>query len=163
MDKQPTWEDFTNEDGEYDLAAMPDVVLLGLGDSYDDPRIDTVLYEYLQLRKAQRDRNTETVTDEGVLAKLTHNMELVTLVGGTKLMAHNRTVCHEPCPIHSPTDHHMVSWRQVWRWNPPFDYRGIMERLCKHGIGHPDPDDLHIRLGDDDGTHGCDGCCLPTV
>jgi hypothetical protein len=88
-------------------------------------------------------------------------MELVTLVGGTKLMTHDSTDCDAPCPIHKPSDHYMVHWRQVWRWNPPWDYRGIMERLCVHGIGHPDPDDLRIRLGHDDGTHGCDGCCIP--
>lgn len=84
-------------------------------------------------------------------------MELVTLVGGTKLVCHDRTVCLPPCPIHSPTDHHMVTWRQNWRSD-----RRIMERLCKHGVGHPDPDEGKIGLGLDAGTHGCDGCCVKT-
>jgi hypothetical protein len=34
-----------------------------------------------------------------------------------------------------------------------------MERICKHGVGHPDPDDLMILIGHDDGVHGCCGCC----
>jgi hypothetical protein len=37
----------------------------------------------------------------------------------------------------------------------------IMERVCKHEIAHPDPDDYKAaavtRL------HGCDGCCTPVV
>lgn len=39
--------------------------------------------------------------------------------------------------------------------------RQIMERICPHGIGHPDPDDAAFRAsrGDDDTVHGCDGCC----
>lgn len=44
----------------------------------------------------------------------------------------------------------MIGWKTHWRAD-----RRIMERLCKHGIGHPDPDSR-----DPDGTHGCDGCCI---
>lgn len=83
-------------------------------------------------------------------------MELVTLVGGTKLVCHNKEDCTAPCPIHSPSKHHMITWRQNWRGD-----RAIMERLCKHGIGHPDPDDFLVTIGLDSGTHGCDGCCMP--
>lgn len=68
---------------------------------------------------------------------------------------HRPTECAgEVCCIHNPSDHHMVTWRQLWRGD-----RGIMERLCPHGIGHPDPDDLAIVTGRDTGVHGCDGCC----
>jgi hypothetical protein len=88
-------------------------------------------------------------------------MELVTLVGGEQLMAHAEDVClMSPCSIHSPSEHHMSTWPQHWRWAPPHDYRGIMERICEHGIGHPDPDDLKIQLHQDAGIHGCDGCCM---
>jgi hypothetical protein len=32
-----------------------------------------------------------------------------------------------------------------------------MERICEHGIGHPDPDQI---MRDEAGwVHGCDGCC----
>jgi hypothetical protein len=48
----------------------------------------------------------------------------------------------------------MRSFRQHWRGD-----RDMMERICTHGIGHPDPDDFRIRMGFDSGVHGCDGCC----
>jgi hypothetical protein len=34
--------------------------------------------------------------------------------------------------------------------------RYLMERICPHGVGHPDPDDPQSAI---DGVHGCDGCC----
>ena len=81
-------------------------------------------------------------------------LEKVTLVGGEQIHAHLKDDCRSaPCCIHSPTDHHMKEWPQHWR-----NDRGIMERICPHGIGHPDPDDLAIRE-DGEGRHGCDGCC----
>ena len=49
----------------------------------------------------------------------------------------------------------MRSFPQFYRFD-----RGIMERKCTHGIGHPDPDDINVINGTDDGTHACDGCCL---
>ena len=72
-----------------------------------------------------------------------------TLVGGETIMAHNALRCLPPCPIHQPSAHHMAGWPQHWR-----DDRGIVERICPHGIGHPDPDDQTS-----DTVHGCDGCC----
>jgi hypothetical protein len=86
------------------------------------------------------------------------------------------------CVIHAPTDHRMRGFRLHWRAD-----RGIFERLCRHGIGHPDPDQQaywreqaergvmdeapddesgvveHWRTPDEhvsaQMTHGCDGCC----
>jgi hypothetical protein len=55
-----------------------------------------------------------------------------------------------PCAIHHPSAHHMAGWPIQWR-----NDRGIWERVCPHGIGHPDPDQGC------EGTHGCDGCCTP--
>lgn len=44
-------------------------------------------------------------------------------------------------------------------WRPD---RGIMERVCEHGVGHPDPDDVKVQAGGWTETiHGCDGCCNP--
>jgi len=65
------------------------------------------------------------------------------------------------CCIHNPSAHHMVTWPLNWR-----DDKGHMERICPHGIGHPDPDDMAYweRLGkplDLLSIHGCDGCCTP--
>ena len=64
-----------------------------------------------------------------------------------------------PCCLHAPSEHHMQDWQLNWRVD-----RGMMERICVHGVGHPDPDHMarEIRLhGDDadDGIRGCDGCC----
>lgn len=65
------------------------------------------------------------------------------------------------CVVHNPSDHHMVSWPLHWRGD-----RGLMERVCVHGMGHPDPDHLAfvtatqgVHAAYDEGIHGCDGCC----
>jgi hypothetical protein len=69
---------------------------------------------------------------------------------GQVLRAHRKQDCIGPyCPIHNPSDHHMKDWPLHWR-----DDRGFFERLCPHGVGHPDPDDENA-----DPIHGCDGCC----
>lgn len=63
------------------------------------------------------------------------------------------------CVIHAPSDHHMREWRTNWRSD-----RQLMERMCPHGVGHPDPDDLAYQLSigrKHAGVHGCDGCCAP--
>lgn len=80
------------------------------------------------------------------------------LVGGQEVYnVHPAASCGgPPCCIHNPSDHHMKEWTQRWR-----DDRGIMERVCSHGVGHPDPDDLRVQTGADSGVHGCDGCCRP--
>lgn len=93
-----------------------------------------------------------------------HKVKLVTLVGGQKIFAHLKGNCKgEHCCIHNPSNHHMREWPQNWR-----DDRRIMERICPHGIGHPDPDGLahdlqHMKPGEGKyaGVHGCDGCCNP--
>lgn len=64
-----------------------------------------------------------------------------------------------PCVIHNRSEHHMRSWPLLWRGD-----RQIFERLCPHGIGHPDPDQLPYwrSLGMEvEAVHGCDGCCSP--
>lgn len=86
--------------------------------------------------------------------------EITTLVGGETVNAHAAETCSldTPCCIHAPSQHHMVMWPQHWR-----NDRKIMERMCEHGVGHPDPDDSSFRAskGDYDTLHGCDGCCKP--
>lgn len=67
--------------------------------------------------------------------------------------AHNPIKCAgHACPIHNRSDHSMRSFPQHWRSDI-----GIMERICPHGVGHPDPDDPFA-----DPVHGCDGCCAST-
>lgn len=81
-----------------------------------------------------------------------------TLVGGQKLInVHDEAMCYGVyCPIHNMSEHHMKSWPQNWRSD-----RGIMERICSHGVGHPDPDDYKFRETTSASIHGCDGCCSP--
>jgi hypothetical protein len=77
---------------------------------------------------------------------------------------HSAEECKGPCPIHKPTAHHMRDWPLCWRGD-----KGIFERLCPHGIGHPDPDSLThadewfteevVDSAAALGVHGCDGCC----
>jgi len=76
-----------------------------------------------------------------------------TLVGGQVLIGVHLPDerCAKKCPIHNPSNHHMKDWEQNWRPD-----RRLIERICPHGIGHPDPDDIAT-----DKTHGCDGCCSP--
>ncbi len=75
------------------------------------------------------------------------------LIGGQKLWTHGKVQCKgQTCTIHNYSEHHMRAWPQNYRFD-----RGIMERVCEHGVGHPDPDDLSK-----DTLHGCDGCCIVT-
>ncbi len=65
----------------------------------------------------------------------------------------------EHCALHNPSAHALNEAPLVWRGD-----KGIMERTCRHGVGHPDPDSLdYLRgLGRDVEwleVHGCDGCC----
>lgn len=70
------------------------------------------------------------------------------------------------CSIHHPSDHLMRSFPTHWRGD-----RALMERICPHGTGHPDPDhmawlDQRVEAGTmttenrwAESVHGCDGCC----
>lgn len=83
----------------------------------------------------------------------------------TELRTHGLADCDgHPCCIHDPSDHPMRDFPLFWRAD-----RGLMERTCPHGIGHPDPDDIaHKRRARGEkfaryeSIHGCDGCCQPT-
>lgn len=73
---------------------------------------------------------------------------------------HSSKACQgRGCVVHHPSDHHMNDRPVLWRGD-----RGIAERVCEHGIGHPDPDMMAYLLSVDPsyewvGVHGCDGCC----
>jgi len=79
-------------------------------------------------------------------------MEIYVTGTGQRVRVHDAGKCKgEHCVIHNPSDHHMKDWPTNWRQD-----RNMMERICPHGVGHPDPDDLNK-----DTVHGCDGCCVP--
>lgn len=77
---------------------------------------------------------------------------------GQIIGVHDEHACQgENCVIHNPSKTHMITWPTHWRAD-----RHLMERLCPHGIGHPDPDHLAhvpVEYRDTESIHGCDGCC----
>jgi hypothetical protein len=90
-------------------------------------------------------------------------------------MKTNKEGCYHPkkqcegtiCCFHNPSKHHMIDWQL----NIRLDRGALTERICPHGIGHPDPDSLvwlqgrqkKFELQIDEGIHGCDGCCSPKI
>lgn len=88
-----------------------------------------------------------------------------------ELRAHPPTDCEgRPCPLHNRTRHALRSFPQHWRSD-----RGLMERICPLGVGHPDPDQWHylvathgVRAAKAEFVHGCvanpysgTGMCTP--
>lgn len=64
------------------------------------------------------------------------------------------------CALHNPSDHPMREWPMHYRLSSQ-----LIERICPHGVGHPDPDSVaHLSRTDPNcyahlDVHGCDGCC----
>jgi hypothetical protein len=87
--------------------------------------------------------------------------ETVLLASGP-LRVHAATECQgRHCVIHNPSAHPMRDWPLVWRSD-----RQLMERICPHGVGHPDPDHVAFlaqfvsaEAAALHQQHGCDGCC----
>ena len=76
------------------------------------------------------------------------------------LHVHGATTClGEHCVAHNPSDHSMRDFPLVYRSD-----KNLFERVCPHGVGHPDPDSVEFfeLMGDTTmAVHGCDGCCAP--
>lgn len=65
----------------------------------------------------------------------------------------------QACAVHAPSNHHMRDWPKLLRAS------SLIERVCDHGIGHPDPDSMAWQETQGRGhlwVHGCDGCCAAT-
>lgn len=83
-----------------------------------------------------------------------------TMASGEILIAHDDGQCAgEHCCLHHPSNHALNTAPLNWRADI-----GLMERICPHGIGHPDPDDLEYKSSQgldaqSLAIHGCDGCC----
>lgn len=79
-------------------------------------------------------------------------------IGKQVVVTHHPFRCEgRGCVVHHPSDHPLTSWPVVYRAD-----KGFSERICLHGVGHPDPDDVEYgrSIGQDWwGVHGCDGCC----
>ena len=76
------------------------------------------------------------------------------------LTVHPASACADRdygCPIHAPSDHPLRLAPLRWWGN-----RAVLERICVHGAGHPDPDQAEYERrvhGRDIRGHACDGCC----
>jgi hypothetical protein len=73
---------------------------------------------------------------------------------------HTAAKCEgERCPFHNPGEHPLNRRPILIR----FDRDALVERLCEHVVGHPDPDSVRYftRVTGDTGwgLHGCDSCC----
>lgn len=95
-------------------------------------------------------------------------MELYIDGTGQRIHVHDKEDCQgHDCVVHSPSNHHMRGWATHYRRD-----RGFTERVCVHGVGHIDPDDMSFLRGVYEskgkdhshlGIHGCDGCCSPST
>lgn len=89
--------------------------------------------------------------------------EFVLPDGRRLLGVHDGDQCSGLCVIHNPIDEtdHTFEWPLIWRTD-----RGIFERACPHGIGHPATEQIAFwnrSMSPEDAEaqriHGCDGCC----
>ena len=127
------------------IESIPWVTVMTYRDSSNSPYIDELLNSFFPSEE-EEDDEYYVANDFGG-----SYMSKYTTGTGQDLFVHGPYKCKgEFCVIHKPSNHHMREWKTHWR-----DDRGIMERLCEHGIGHPDPDEIN----DPTGIHGCDKCC----
>jgi hypothetical protein len=86
--------------------------------------------------------------------------ELTIVSNGLLKGVHSPEVCvNQPwgCWVHAPKPHALAAAPICWRGDT-----GTAERVCRHGVGHPDPQDVAYWWkvhGRDVAGHGCDGCC----
>lgn len=106
--------------------------------------------------------NQPSSIDEASIAWLALELDLMRPRRMGQFKAHDHEVCAgEFCCIHNPSEHSLNGAPLQLR----ADRAPLMERVCPHGVGHPDPDSLAYinRTWPDRGkyedVHGCDGCC----
>lgn len=91
-----------------------------------------------------------------------------------KIKVHDPDRCQgQYCVVHNPSDHHMIGWPLKHRIDRTVELAfrityTLTERICAHGVGHPDPDSVAYaralggdEFADAEAVHGCDGCCNP--
>ena len=94
------------------------------------------------------------------MAHIKQGMEKFEFVNGTAWVHGKGDCAGEFCCIHNPSMHAMVEEPMILRETT------LVERQCKHGVGHTDPDSAaylneYGPVGSRGtwGIHGCDGCC----
>lgn len=192
------------DDAERDRVREETGQYVGLGrhicdcnwwDSRPARLLNSPLFELLEHLQQVEDINDRIVAmaapggppppPDGILFVRAEHDRLDVYIDGTRQIIgaiHSPDDCQgRSCVIHAPSDHSMRSFPTHFRFD-----RGLMERICPHGIGHPDPDDLAYKIidaadraaaleGDSaevkeqrelilanasvEGVHGCDGCC----
>lgn len=78
----------------------------------------------------------------------------------TTFSSHGPSSCvgDHPCAIHNTASDHPLSEAPLY-WRSDI---GLLERICGHGVGHPDFDSTKWleSVGEDSkSSHACDGCC----
>ena len=101
--------------------------------------------------------NLEMNKSSGYFTSCYENDEYV----GELVHVHPEQSCAGPgCAIHArPSNHALMLAPLVWREDRSPQ---ILERMCTHGIGHPDFDSAAYFDSIGQATlkvHGCDGCC----
>ncbi|GAA4363023.1 hypothetical protein GCM10023146_01940 [Nocardioides caricicola] len=90
------------------------------------------------------------------------NDDMIFVANGVMTSVHTSDQCAGRaygCWVHEVLSHALSDAPVVFR-----DDKGTAERICEHGIGHPDPQDAAYwwhEHGRDITPHGCDGCCRP--
>ena len=51
--------------------------------------------------------------------------------------------------------------RPDWAVDQIIRENGVVEDICKHGVGHPNLE--YLKIFPKDGIHGCDGCCCQNM
>lgn len=86
-----------------------------------------------------------------------NGVEFVSLDGEYRLTnVHPETAeCHQHgCVVHSPSTWALSEAPLNWRTD-----RGIFERICEHGVGHPDIDTVDWLMRHGRGAEAAHGCC----
>lgn len=74
-----------------------------------------------------------------------------------RIQIHSRRLCEgRPCVFHNPSDHHMRHLKRNIRYDRAYC---LVERICPHGVGHPDPDSLAFVAAKTDSYASIHGCC----
>ncbi|MFN3602707.1 MAG: hypothetical protein ACK4UY_15095 [Dietzia sp.] len=111
---------------------------------------------------ADPDDASDTFADPDPPGEDSDDLGLTWLSNGVLTNIHSPSACAgQPwgCWVHEPRPHPLDQAPVRWR-----EDKGTAERICDHGVGHPDPQDAaywwntHRR---DVTLHGCDGCCRP--
>lgn len=116
--------------------------------------------------KDKKIKESKKVRKNGEGLRAANKPEYVTGTGQKLWRVHLKQDCmHRICDIHNPPQGLPESdWPTHWRAD-----RGLMERICPHGIGHPTKAHMEFLKEMDavrgtenakwEGIHGCDGCC----